>query len=172
MYPFFQEIKKLPIVGRNRLRKHCCIQKCRRITHGMSFERRKREGGVDGQLGIFKETTIGSLHTVHPNQDELFFLRMLMVNMPGPTSFQKLRIVNGVTHITFRGARQALELLENDRHWDVCINDACNTSHPNQIRALFAIILTACSPSNKVDWEKYKLPMEIFSVEYARKIQI
>ena len=125
-----------------------------------TFERRKRGERVDGQPGIFKETTIGRLYTVHPNQDECFFLRMLLVNVPGPTSFQQLRIVNGVTHATFRSACQALNLLENDRHWDVCINDACTTSHPNQIRAMFAIILTACSPSSPTElWEKYKSHM-------------
>ncbi|XP_069190886.1 uncharacterized protein [Procambarus clarkii] len=51
-------------------------------------------------------------------------------------------------------------------HWrttdigDVCINDASNTSHPNQIRALFAIILTTGSPSSPTElWEKYKSHM-------------
>ncbi|XP_023720955.1 uncharacterized protein LOC111871823 [Cryptotermes secundus] len=81
-----------------------------------SFERRKRGERVDEQTGIFKETTIGRLYTVHPNEDECFFLHMLLVNVPGPTSFQQLRIVNGVTHATFRSACQALNLLEKDRH--------------------------------------------------------
>ncbi|VDN03629.1 unnamed protein product, partial [Onchocerca ochengi] len=78
-------------------------------------------------------------------------------NVPGPTSFQQLKIVNGVTHATFRSACQALNLLENDRHWDVCTYDACNISHRNQIRSLLATILTACSPSSQAElWEKYK----------------
>ncbi|BHF84822.1 hypothetical protein SprV_0902797400 [Sparganum proliferum] len=85
---------------------------------------------------------------------------MLLVNVPGPMSFQQLKSVNGVTHTTFRGACQALNFLDNDQHWDVCINDACNTSHPRQIRTLFAIILTACSPSSPAElWEKYKSHM-------------
>ncbi|BHF83009.1 hypothetical protein SprV_0802615000 [Sparganum proliferum] len=85
---------------------------------------------------------------------------MLLVNVPGPMSFQQLKSVNGVTHTTFRGACQALNFLDNDQHWDVCINDACNTSHPRQIRTLFAIILTACSPSSPTElWEKYKSHM-------------
>ncbi|VDN01561.1 unnamed protein product, partial [Onchocerca ochengi] len=51
----------------------------------------------------------------------------------------------------------SFDLLEKDRHWDVGIYDACNMSHPNQIRALFAIILTACFPSSPAEfWEKYK----------------
>uniref|UniRef100_A0A183HN50 Helitron_like_N domain-containing protein n=1 Tax=Onchocerca flexuosa TaxID=387005 RepID=A0A183HN50_9BILA len=119
-----------------------------------SFERRKRGKPVDGQPGIFKHNR--RLYTVHPNQEECFFLRMLLVNVRGPTSFQQLKIVKCVTHATFRSACQALNLLENDRHWDICTNDACNMSHPNQIRTLFAIILTACSPSPAELWEKYK----------------
>jgi hypothetical protein len=125
-----------------------------------SFERRKRGERVEEQTGIFKETTIGRLYTVHPIQNECFFLRMLLVNVPGPTSFQELKIINGVAHPTFRSACQALNLLENDQHWDECINDACSTSHPTQIRALFAIILTACSPSSPTQlWDKYKSHM-------------
>ncbi|GFT01989.1 ATP-dependent DNA helicase [Trichonephila clavipes] len=122
------------------------------------FERRKRGQQVIGQPGIFKEKTIIRLYTAHPNQDECFFLRMLLVNVPD-VSFKQLRTVNGVTHSTFRSACHTLNLLENDLHWDVCINDVCNMSHPKQIRALFAIVLTACSPSSTNLWEKYKSRM-------------
>ena len=82
------------------------------------------------------------------------------MNVPGPTSFEYLRTVNGTIHDTYRSACQALNLLENDQHWDNCINDACETSTPSQIRALFGIILTTCSPSAPTElWEKYKSKM-------------
>ncbi|XP_039291456.1 uncharacterized protein LOC120353047 [Nilaparvata lugens] len=83
------------------------------------FVRRKRGEPVNGHPGIFKENTIGRLYTVHPNQDECFYLRMLLVNVPGPTSFQQLKIVDGVTHATFRATCQALNLLENDQQWNI-----------------------------------------------------
>ncbi|GFQ70761.1 uncharacterized protein TNCT_708801 [Trichonephila clavata] len=97
------------------------------------FEQCRRGQPVDGQPGIFRENTIGRLHTVHPNQNECFYeyLRMLLVNVPGSRSFHELKIVDGVTHATFRNACQALNLLESDQQWDICINDACNTAHPN-----------------------------------------
>ncbi|XP_069162254.1 uncharacterized protein [Procambarus clarkii] len=41
-----------------------------------------------------------------------------VLNVPGPTSFQPLRFVKGITYATFRSACQALNLLENGRHWD------------------------------------------------------
>ncbi|GFW07512.1 ATP-dependent DNA helicase [Trichonephila clavipes] len=57
---------------------------------------------------------------------------------------------------TYRQACQELNLLENDAHWDT-VADATNTARPQQIRTLFAIILTTCFPSNPKDlWEKYK----------------
>ena len=76
-------------------------------TKNKVFERRKQGKSVDGQPTIFKDTTIGRLYTVHPNQYECFFLRLLLVNVPGPTSFEYLRTVNGTIHDTYRSACQA-----------------------------------------------------------------
>jgi hypothetical protein len=81
----------------------------------------------------------------------------LLINVRGPTSFQELRTVNGQVCATYREACQELNLLENDGHWDTSLADASNTVRPQQIRPLFAIILTTCFPSNPKDlWEKYK----------------
>ena len=94
---------------------------------------------------------------MHRNLDECFFLRMLLVNVPVHRSVQQLKIVDGVTHATLRAACHALNLLENGQQWHICINDACNTAHPNQICVLFAVTLTACFLSSPRDlWEKYQ----------------
>ncbi|XP_065572469.1 uncharacterized protein LOC136034899 [Artemia franciscana] len=62
--------------------------------------------------------------------------------------------------ILYRSVCQALNLLENDQHWDNCINDACETSTPSQIRALFGIIVETGSPSSPTElWKKYKSQM-------------
>ncbi|GFX88198.1 ATP-dependent DNA helicase [Trichonephila clavipes] len=97
------------------------------------------------------------MYTVHPNNTECFYLRLLLINIRGPISFQDLRTVNGQLCSTYRQACQELNLLENDAHWDTALDDASNTARPQQIRTLFAIILTTCFPSNPKDlWEKYK----------------
>jgi len=50
-----------------------------------------------------------------------------------------------------------LQLLEADNHWDLTLADAALTSTPNNIRQLFAIILTTCFPTQSSTlWEKYK----------------
>ncbi|XP_054745504.1 ATP-dependent DNA helicase pif1-like [Anastrepha obliqua] len=58
---------------------------------------------------------------------------------------------------TYREACQQLHLLEDDTHWDATLRDASISSTPNQIRMLFAIIISKCFPSNPLElWNKYK----------------
>lgn len=84
-------------------------------------------------------------------------MRLLLVNVRGPTSFQHLRTVNGVLCSTYREACQYLRLLENDTHWDHTLEDAVISSNAKQIRTLFSIILSTCFPSTPTDlWHKYK----------------
>ncbi|XP_055910472.1 uncharacterized protein LOC129944836 [Eupeodes corollae] len=67
----------------------------------MNWEPRKRGIPVPGFADIFMTKTLGQLYTVHPKQRECFFLRLLLVNVPGPTSFQYLRKVKGTSYDSF-----------------------------------------------------------------------
>lgn len=80
-----------------------------------------------------------------------------MVNIHGPTSFNDLKTVNGHLCTTYREGCQQLNLLESDVHWDNTLADVSISAHPNQIRTLFAIIISTCYPLNPSElWEKYK----------------
>ncbi|UYV73324.1 hypothetical protein LAZ67_10002721 [Cordylochernes scorpioides] len=121
------------------------------------FQRRKQGKPVEGHPNIYSSDALGRLYTVHPSNQECFYLRLLLVNVCGPESFQELRTVNGKVCSTYREACQELYLLENDAHWDTTLADASSTAQPHQIRMLFAILLTTCFPSKPMDlWEKYK----------------
>ncbi|XP_054719193.1 uncharacterized protein LOC129228538 [Uloborus diversus] len=64
---------------------------------------------------------------------------------------------NGQVFNTYQDACRELQLLEADNHWDLTLADAALTSTPNNIRQLFAIILTTCYPTQPLAlWEKYK----------------
>lgn len=133
------------------------------------FERRKKGTRVEGQINIFSTDALGRLYTVHPNNAECYYLRLLLVNVHGPTSFQNLRTVNNNTCTTYREACQLLNLLENDEHWDSTIADASISSAPHQIRILFSIIITTCFPSSPTElWEKYKDCMTEDILHYIR----
>ncbi|XP_036340118.1 uncharacterized protein LOC118749422 [Rhagoletis pomonella] len=121
------------------------------------FQRRKQGTAVHGHPDIFQTDAIGRIYTVHPNNVECFYLRLLLVNVNGPKSFQELRTVNGHLCETYREACQLLHLLEDDAHWDSTLHDASISAHPQQIRMLFAVILSTCMPSDPLElWNKYK----------------
>lgn len=121
------------------------------------WEPRKRGKPVDGHPEIFSTGALGRIYTIHPKQQECFYLRLLLINVRGPTSFENLRTVNGQICLTNKAACEELQLLENDAHWDLTLADASLISNAGQIRTLFAILLTTCYPSNPIQlWEKYK----------------
>ncbi|KAF2903264.1 hypothetical protein ILUMI_02924 [Ignelater luminosus] len=121
------------------------------------FQRRKQGQPVPGYENIYSTDALGRIYTVHPNNDECFYLRLLLVNVRGPTSFQSLRTVNGELCATYREACQRLHLLEDDVHWDHTLADAVISSTSHQIRTLFAIIISTCFPSSPYNlWNKYK----------------
>ncbi|UYV60494.1 hypothetical protein LAZ67_1001322 [Cordylochernes scorpioides] len=125
-----------------------------------SFCRRKQGTSVPEHEGIFASEALGRVYTVHPNNAECFFLRMLLHTVRGPTSFSSLKCVNGEECRTFREACQKLGLLEDDQNWDNVLSEAASQSFPEQIRELFAILLTTCNPSNPQNlWEKYRESM-------------
>lgn len=120
---------------------------------------------------IFKATTVGKHYTIHPNEDECFFLHTL-VKVPEPTPLPCLS--NGITHSTLNTACHTLNLLENLRHWELCFRDSCNTSHTNQIHVLFAIYwpLALDHLQQSCGRNRFRTWLKIVSVEYAGKVQI
>ncbi|XP_063909244.1 uncharacterized protein LOC135126934 [Zophobas morio] len=124
------------------------------------FCRRKRGARHSSIAGIFSTGVLGRVYTVHPNNGECYYLRMLLHVVKGPTSFQAIKTIDGQECETYREACFKLGLLENDQHWDNTLAEASETRHAHQIRTLFAIILTTCAPSDpKGLWEKHKESM-------------
>ncbi|XP_069968648.1 uncharacterized protein [Bactrocera oleae] len=121
------------------------------------FQRRKQGTPVPDWQHLFSADALGRMYTVHPRNDECFYLRLLLVNVRGPKPFTHLKTVNGHQCQTYREACQLLGLLENDSHWDLTLADSVVSSNAYQIRTLFAIIITTCFPSQPIQlWNKYK----------------
>ncbi|KAG8239489.1 hypothetical protein J437_LFUL019012 [Ladona fulva] len=79
---------------------------------------------------------LGRVYTVHPNNSECYYLRLLLHTVRWPTSFAALRTVDGEVCQTHREACQKRGLL---------------------LRSLFAVLITTCAPSSpRVLWEKNK----------------
>ncbi|XP_036322228.1 uncharacterized protein LOC118736245 [Rhagoletis pomonella] len=117
-------------------------------TSTKKFNRRKRGAIVPENPGIYSSDALGRVYTVHPNNAECYYLRLLLHTIKGPTSFLALKTIDGVECQTYREACFKLGLLGNDQNWNTTLTEASLTCHPKQIRTLFAIILTTCAPSN------------------------
>ncbi|XP_041451493.1 uncharacterized protein LOC121405025 [Drosophila obscura] len=106
------------------------------------FQRRRRGKAVHGQPVLFHSDAIGRIYTVHPNNQECYYWRLLLINVREPTSFESLRTVDEELCGTYREACERLNMLENDMHW---------VMHPHQIQTLFAIIIATCSPAKPIE---------------------
>ncbi|GFR26867.1 ATP-dependent DNA helicase [Trichonephila clavata] len=80
-------------------------------TSTRKFLRRKQGRAVQGHLNLYSTDALGRLYTVHPNNAECFYVRLLLINVREPTSFQELKTVNGHVCDTFREACQKLNIL-------------------------------------------------------------
>ncbi|XP_074106305.1 uncharacterized protein LOC141532045 [Cotesia typhae] len=102
------------------------------------FLRRRKGKKVPGFLGIKKDQVLGRVYTVHPGNAECYYLRLLLHEFRGPTSFLALKTFDGVIQPTFQAACRARGLLEDDANWDHTLEEACISDSPYKIRELFA----------------------------------
>ena len=94
---------------------------------------------------------------IHPNKGEKFYLRLLLKNRTGATSFEDLRTVDGELHPTYKATCIAMELLENDMHWDATLGEAALRDSPASFRLLFCSILLHGDPTTPLQlYEKYE----------------
>ncbi|RCN29090.1 hypothetical protein ANCCAN_25155 [Ancylostoma caninum] len=71
---------------------------------------------IEESSDVRASDALGRVYTVHPNNDECYFLRLLLHTVRGPTSFTDLKTVDGEVCETYREACQRRGLLENDQH--------------------------------------------------------
>lgn len=99
---------------------------------------------------------VARMYTVGLQDIERFCLRLLLLHVPGATSFEYLRTINGVEYHTFKEAAFHLNLLSSDEEWEKCLDEAVVFLMPPQLRQTFALICVFCAPTNPLAlWEKY-----------------
>ncbi|XP_027126648.2 uncharacterized protein [Coffea arabica] len=89
---------------------------------------------------------IGRVITAHPIEGERYYLRMLLMHVRRPTSFDDLKTVNGYLTCSFKEAAQLRGLLHIDNGAQDCLSEAIVYRMPQSLRQLFAVILVHCSP--------------------------
>ena len=101
-------------------------------------------------------TVIGRMYFVLPAAGERYFLRLLLTAVRGPKSYEDLRTSDGTLHPTFQAACIARGLLEDDRDWVICFEEATLWQTGKQLRVLFSTALVfSCVSDLKALWEQF-----------------
>ncbi|KAL6640358.1 hypothetical protein ACP70R_022207 [Stipagrostis hirtigluma subsp. patula] len=116
---------------------------------------------------IKERAQVGRIVSANPAEGERYYLRVLLNNVTGTTSFEDLRMVNGEILPTFREAAERRGLLESDNSLDECLTEATLFQMPSSLRRLFATILVFCEPNNvRRLWQRH---LEAMSEDYRRR---
>ena len=114
-----------------------------------------------------KKVIIGRLYNAYVQENERYFLRLLLQHQRGCTSFEDVRTVNNIVYETYRAAASALGLLKDDIEWDRALDEAVVYQIPQCLRQLFATICVQCSPYDPLKlWKKY---LNNFCEDFTRK---
>jgi ATP-dependent DNA helicase PIF1 len=101
------------------------------------------------QLRRRKMKVVTRLVNVSPRDVERYHLRILLLLVPGPTSYDSLKTApDGTVCSTFLEACNKRHLLDNDTVWVETLNDAVLSDSPKQLRRLFAYMLLYCNISD------------------------
>ena len=106
---------------------------------------------------IGKSTCIGRIYNVHLWNSEYFFLRILLSNINGPTSFEYLKTFDNKIWETIRESCIKHGLLMHDKQWEHTLKDAIISNSPYMLRNLFAVMIHQCEISEPMRlWNLYK----------------
>ena len=100
---------------------------------------------------------VGRMHTVRPADIERFHLRILLLHVRGPVSFEDLRTFENETSPTFLAAAQRRGLTRNDNTYVETIDECIQFQMPSQLRSLFATLLAFCEIGNpQALWDRFQ----------------
>ncbi len=102
--------------------------------------------------------TVGRIYSVHSKDTERFAMRLLLNHVRGPTSFENLRTVNGITYPTFQSAAIERGIMADSNEAIQVLNEAYqHIRQPQAYREFFAHYLIN-SPNLQVGllWQNFK----------------
>ncbi|XP_063781333.1 LOW QUALITY PROTEIN: uncharacterized protein LOC134929683 [Pseudophryne corroboree] len=108
------------------------------------------------------DNIVARMYTVNVKNEERFYLRILLLHVPGAISFQALRTVNNVVCETFKAAAFAQGLLASDDEWHHCLTDGATYLMAKQLREMFAYICCFCQPAQPLKlWEHHIIDLTV-----------
>ncbi|XP_016165289.1 uncharacterized protein LOC107607906 [Arachis ipaensis] len=98
---------------------------------------------------------IGRMIFVPPSYGELYYLRLLLNIVKGPTNYADIRTYNDVIYSSFQDACYARDLLDDDKEYVDAIEEASHWGSGHYLRKLFVTLLWSNSMVRpEAVWEK------------------
>ena len=110
----------------------------------------KKEKKWDKRSDKRKCDVVGRIDNIHPSAGDRFYLRMLLNSnhCKGKTSFEELKSVDGSERGSWKEVCQRLGMLQDDREWEMVLEEAASTrSCANQV-GLFVTIALFNNPAD------------------------
>ncbi|KAJ8364946.1 hypothetical protein SKAU_G00137770 [Synaphobranchus kaupii] len=117
--------------------------------------RKKRLSSQDDRMA----DTVGRLPLIafNPHTAELYYLRILLYRVPGPTCFQDLRRVGNRVMETYLAACIAHGIVDNDQEVNSVMEEAANITFGPAVREVFANMLMFILRGEHLEfWERHK----------------
>uniref|UniRef100_A0A1J3JG54 Helitron helicase-like domain-containing protein n=1 Tax=Noccaea caerulescens TaxID=107243 RepID=A0A1J3JG54_NOCCA len=99
--------------------------------------------------------TIGRIVNIHPTAGQLYYLRMLLNVVRGPTCYKDILTFEGVTYESFKETCAARDLLDGDKEWVEALEEVSQWAFASQLRSLFVTVLIFCQVTTPTKlWEQ------------------
>ncbi|CAH1426030.1 unnamed protein product [Lactuca virosa] len=95
-----------------------------------------------------KSKALGRLNHVSPKAGDIYYLRILLNKIKGPTCYEDIKKINGIVHDSYKDACYALGLLDDDREYISSINETHHWATASFCRSLFVMLITSDSLSS------------------------
>lgn len=101
---------------------------------------------------------LGRINHVSPKSGDIYYLRILLNKVKGPTCYEDIKTVDGTVYDSYKDACYALGLLDDDREYISSINETHHWASASFCRSLFVMLITSDSLSrpDHVFKETYK----------------
>ncbi|CAG8596468.1 12965_t:CDS:1, partial [Cetraspora pellucida] len=110
---------------------------------------------------------IGRIYTVNLSEGERYYLRILLNNIKGATSFKDLKIINNYECTTFKESAAKRKLIETEKIYHETMQEAAQYQMPYTLRQLFATILIFGEPNNV--WSLWNDNFDAMSEDFAKE---
>lgn len=129
-------------------------------VHRYSTSLRIREKNLE-EATARRKNIDARMYTVSPKNEERFYLRILLLHVPGATNFEELKAYKGITYESFKDAAAA-----RGRR----MGSMVSVLMPKQLRQMFAYICCFYYPSEPIKLREDHI--EQFTIDYLKTDKI